>query len=177
MRESVQTAALDRRGSGLSRAVERGGKKCVDGLDDQVFDCGGEAGGVPVEDHGEIGLVSAFAQDAPGWNVAGDVVAVGDDPEAVRVDLPLETQGVVDDHFAGKEDHGQIVAEAPGFDRVGDVGFERFAAVEACDQAFGEEAFGSGELGSSFEGGAVWGWFQREVELAGAGRRSCRAGG
>ena len=55
----------------------------MDGLDDQVFGRWREAGGVSVEDHGEVGLVAPLAQDATRWNVARDVIAVGNDPESL----------------------------------------------------------------------------------------------
>ena len=155
--------------TGLSRAVEGRGQKCVDGLDDQVFGCRSESGGVSVEDHGEIGLVAAFAQNPPRWDVARDVVAVGDDPEAALVDLPLEPQGIVDDHFAGEEDHGQIVAEAPGFDRVRDM---RFRAIRRDRGARSGSWRESPRIRRAWL--AVRGW--RGPEVVPAAARACEAG-
>ena len=116
--------------SRFPRPVERGRQDLMDRLDDQVFGRGGEARGMTVVDHRAVGLVAPLAQDAARRDVTGYVVAVGGDPEAVGVDLPLEPQGVVDDHLAREEDHRHVVAEAPGLDDVWHSRGQRFPPVE-----------------------------------------------
>src|SRR5262249_40607607 len=72
-------------GSRLSRTwpVEGRRQEVVDGLDDAVLDLGGESTRMPVIHHGEVGLVSALAEDPPRGDIRRHVVAVGDDPEPV----------------------------------------------------------------------------------------------
>ena len=103
-----------------------------------------------------------------GWDVAWDVIAVGDDPDAALIDFPLEPEGIIDDHFAGKEDHGEIVAEAPGLDRVRDMRFEGFAAIEGVMRLLARKPSSTGSLGSLFRG-----W--RGLEVVPVGARACEA--
>ena len=87
-------------------------------------------GGAVVVDHRAAALVAAFLQDALGGDVAGHVVGVGVDPQPAAVELLLQPQRVIDDDFAGQEDHRQLVAEGPGLDRVGECRLKFLAAVE-----------------------------------------------
>jgi hypothetical protein len=97
---------------------ERHRQQLVDGADDVVLDGRRELARPAVVDHRPLGLVPALGQDPAGRDVARDVVRVRRHPQPARVELVLQPDRIIDDHLAGQEDHGQVVAERPGLHAV-----------------------------------------------------------
>ena len=105
----------DRRRDGLARF---GGIKGVGQLPqrlvgDAILAVRRKALGFAVENHGSVHFVTALGVDAPGGDIAGQVIGVGIDPEPIDVKLPLESNGIVHHHLSRQKHHGQVVSEGP----------------------------------------------------------------
>ena len=77
--------------------------------------------------------IAAFLDQSLGRDVAGEIVAVGVDPESLRIEFALESQRIIDTHFTGQEHHQQAVAEGESLNRVIDRLEQFFAPVESCE--------------------------------------------
>lgn len=102
------------KGSAGDPAVERDaggalgetGEEALDGGQDEGFDFVGKPAGLEEVHHGVTGFVAAFALEAQGGNVAGEMAGVASGDEVWPI-LVAEGEGVIDDDFAGQGEEGE----------------------------------------------------------------------
>ena len=158
-------------------ALGEAGEETLDSGEDEGFDFVGEPAGLEEVHHGVTGFVAAFALEAQGRNVAGEMAGIGGGDEIWPI-LVAEGEGVIDDDFTGQSEEGEGT-EAEGLNGVG--GVEGQASVidggEHGLAAAGGEDVGGVRLGEvGFAGVGSEG--EADVfDRGGEGRREGRKGG
>ena len=144
---------------------KRPGQLAVNLPDDFFLKASGQFRRAIVINHRSSTLVATLPEDALGRDVARRVVGVGVDPNAIAIELPLESQRVIDHHFARQKHHRQLVAEAPGLDGIIEPGLQRLTSSESGELHPGVIADRVRALGQTLPLGLGWRRAEREFHL------------
>ena len=109
----------------------------VHGIHNDLLNPGRVRSGDVIVDHRAATFVTAFAQDPFGRNISRTRIGIRVHPDLRAGKFLLETQRVVDHHFARQKDPGKFIAECDALNRIADFRHQRFATIQSAQLGSG----------------------------------------